>query len=78
LIIYFFRINPGDPWGFVLPLPRMRNVFENHDERGFTDLYREIWDYFTLRRRLKFERVFGADRFDHEPETYQITKGANP
>lgn len=31
---------------FDVPLPRPRNVFEIHNERGFTDLYHEIWGYF--------------------------------
>jgi NitT/TauT family transport system ATP-binding protein len=31
---------------FDVPLPRPRNVFEIHNERGFNDLYHEIWDHF--------------------------------
>ncbi|HEV8721516.1 MAG TPA: ABC transporter ATP-binding protein [Candidatus Binatia bacterium] len=31
---------------FDVPLPRPRNVFEIHTEKGFTDLYHEIWQYF--------------------------------
>lgn len=31
---------------FDVPLARPRNVFEIHNERGFTDLYHEIWEYF--------------------------------
>ena len=31
---------------FDVPLPRPRNVFEIHNESGFTDLYHEIWSYF--------------------------------
>jgi NitT/TauT family transport system ATP-binding protein len=31
---------------FDVPLPRPRNVFEIHNEKGFTDLYHEIWGYF--------------------------------
>jgi len=31
---------------FDVPLPRPRNVFEIHNEKGFTDIYHEIWQYF--------------------------------
>jgi NitT/TauT family transport system ATP-binding protein len=31
---------------FDVPLARPRNVFEIHNEKGFTDLYHEIWQYF--------------------------------
>jgi NitT/TauT family transport system ATP-binding protein len=31
---------------FDVPLPRPRNVFEIHNEKGFTDLYHEIWQSF--------------------------------
>ena len=31
---------------FDVPLPRPRNVFEIHNERGFTELYHEIWGHF--------------------------------
>jgi NitT/TauT family transport system ATP-binding protein len=31
---------------FDVPLPRPRNVFEIHNEKGFTDTYHEIWQYF--------------------------------
>jgi NitT/TauT family transport system ATP-binding protein len=31
---------------FDVPLPRPRNVFEIHNESGFTDIYHEIWGYF--------------------------------
>ncbi len=31
---------------FDVPLRRPRNVFEIHNERGFADLYHEIWGYF--------------------------------
>jgi NitT/TauT family transport system ATP-binding protein len=31
---------------FDVLLPRPRNVFEIHNERGFTELYHEIWSYF--------------------------------
>jgi NitT/TauT family transport system ATP-binding protein len=31
---------------FDVPLPRPRNVFEIHNEKGFTDLYHEIWGHF--------------------------------
>jgi len=31
---------------FDVPLPRPRNVFEIHNERGFTELYHEIWSHF--------------------------------
>jgi NitT/TauT family transport system ATP-binding protein len=33
---------------FDVPLPRPRNVFEIHNERGFNDLYHEIWDHFKM------------------------------
>jgi NitT/TauT family transport system ATP-binding protein len=31
---------------FDVPIPRPRNVFEIHNEKGFTDIYHEIWQYF--------------------------------
>ena len=31
---------------FDVPIKRPRNVFEIHNEKGFTDLYHEIWQYF--------------------------------
>lgn len=31
---------------FDVPLPRPRNVFEIHNEPGFTAIYHEIWQYF--------------------------------
>jgi NitT/TauT family transport system ATP-binding protein len=31
---------------FDVPLARPRNVFEIHNEKGFTDLYHEIWSQF--------------------------------
>jgi NitT/TauT family transport system ATP-binding protein len=31
---------------FDVPLARPRNVFEIHDETGFSDIYHEIWQYF--------------------------------
>jgi NitT/TauT family transport system ATP-binding protein len=31
---------------FDVPLRRPRNVFEIHNEKGFTDLYHEIWTHF--------------------------------
>jgi NitT/TauT family transport system ATP-binding protein len=31
---------------FDVPLPRPRNVFEIHNEKGFTEIYHEIWEYF--------------------------------
>ncbi len=31
---------------FDVPLPRPRNVFEIHNEKGFTELYHEIWGHF--------------------------------
>jgi NitT/TauT family transport system ATP-binding protein len=31
---------------FDVPLPRPRNVFEIHNEAGFTEIYHEIWQYF--------------------------------
>ena len=31
---------------FEVPLPRPRNVFEIHNEKGFTELYHEIWGHF--------------------------------
>ncbi|HEY6998567.1 MAG TPA: ABC transporter ATP-binding protein, partial [Candidatus Binatia bacterium] len=31
---------------FEVPLARPRNVFEIHNEKGFTDLYHEIWSQF--------------------------------
>jgi NitT/TauT family transport system ATP-binding protein len=31
---------------FDVPLPRPRNVFEIHNEKGFNDLYHEIWGHF--------------------------------
>ena len=31
---------------FDVPLPRPRNVFEIHKEKGFTDIYHEIWQSF--------------------------------
>jgi len=31
---------------FDVPLPRPRNVFEIHNERGFPEIYHEIWQYF--------------------------------
>jgi NitT/TauT family transport system ATP-binding protein len=31
---------------FDVPLARPRNVFEIHNEKGFTELYHEIWNYF--------------------------------
>jgi NitT/TauT family transport system ATP-binding protein len=31
---------------FDVPLARPRNVFEIHQEKGFTDLYHEIWESF--------------------------------
>lgn len=37
---------------FDVPLPRPRNVFEIHNERGFNDLYHEIWDHFKTEIRV--------------------------
>lgn len=37
---------------FDVPLPRPRNVFEIHNEKGFTDLYHEIWSYFKTEIRV--------------------------
>jgi NitT/TauT family transport system ATP-binding protein len=31
---------------FDVPLARPRNVFEIHNEKGFTEIYHEIWQYF--------------------------------
>ena len=31
---------------FDVPLRRPRNVFEIHNEKGFTDLYHKIWSEF--------------------------------
>lgn len=31
---------------FDVPLTRPRNVFEIHNEKGFTEIYHEIWQYF--------------------------------
>ena len=33
---------------FDVPLARPRNVFEIHNEKGFTDLYHEIWGQFRM------------------------------
>jgi NitT/TauT family transport system ATP-binding protein len=37
---------------FDVPLARPRNVFEIHNERGFTDLYHEIWHFFKSEIRI--------------------------
>jgi NitT/TauT family transport system ATP-binding protein len=37
---------------FDVPLPRPRNVFEIHNEKGFTDLYHEMWEYFKDEIRI--------------------------
>ena len=31
---------------FDVPIARPRNVFEIHNEKGFTEIYHEIWQYF--------------------------------
>ena len=31
---------------FDVPLTRPRNVFEIHNEMGFTEVYHEIWQFF--------------------------------
>jgi NitT/TauT family transport system ATP-binding protein len=31
---------------FDVPLARPRNVFEIHNEKGFNEIYHEIWQYF--------------------------------
>jgi NitT/TauT family transport system ATP-binding protein len=31
---------------FEIPLPRPRNVFEIHNEKGFNEIYHDIWQYF--------------------------------
>ena len=37
---------------FDVPLPRPRNVFEIHNEQGFTDIYHEIWQYFKTELKI--------------------------
>ena len=37
---------------FDVPLARPRNVFEIHNEKGFTDLYHEIWSHFKTEIRV--------------------------
>jgi NitT/TauT family transport system ATP-binding protein len=37
---------------FDVPLPRPRNVFEIHKEKGFTEIYHEIWEYFRSEIRI--------------------------
>ena len=37
---------------FEVPLPRPRNVFEIHNEKGFTEIYHEIWEYFKSEIRI--------------------------
>jgi NitT/TauT family transport system ATP-binding protein len=37
---------------FDVPLARPRNVFEIHNERGFTDQYHEIWHFFKSEIRI--------------------------
>ncbi|HEY7322285.1 MAG TPA: ABC transporter ATP-binding protein [Candidatus Binatia bacterium] len=37
---------------FDVPLARPRNVFEIHNEKGFTDLYHEIWHFFKSEIRI--------------------------
>jgi NitT/TauT family transport system ATP-binding protein len=37
---------------FDVPLPRPRNVFEIHNEQGFTDLFHEIWGHFKTEIRV--------------------------
>jgi NitT/TauT family transport system ATP-binding protein len=37
---------------FDVPLPRPRNVFEIHNEKGFTEIYHEIWEYFRSEIRI--------------------------
>jgi NitT/TauT family transport system ATP-binding protein len=45
--VVLFTARPGTVKRvFDVPLARPRNVFEIHNEKGFTDLYHEIWQYF--------------------------------
>ena len=45
--VVLFTARPGTVKRvFDVSLPRPRNVFEIHNEKGFTDLYHEIWQYF--------------------------------
>jgi NitT/TauT family transport system ATP-binding protein len=45
--IVLFTARPGTVKRiFDVPLPRQRNVFEIHNEKGFAELYHEIWQYF--------------------------------
>jgi len=51
--IVLFTARPGTVKRiFTVPLPRPRNVFEIHNEKGFADLYHEIWQYFKTEIRI--------------------------
>jgi sulfonate transport system ATP-binding protein len=51
--VVLFTARPGSVKRiFDVPLPRPRNVFEIHNEKGFAELYHEIWQYFKTEIKI--------------------------
>jgi NitT/TauT family transport system ATP-binding protein len=51
--VVLFTARPGTVKRiFDVPLPRPRNVFEIHNEKGFAELYHEIWQYFKTEIKI--------------------------
>ena len=47
---------------FDIPLSRPRNIFEIHNQEGFTETYHEIWQYFKTEIKIRDEAEASVTR----------------
>ena len=55
---------------FDIPLTRPRNVFEIHNQKGFTETYHEIWQYFKTEIKVRGEE----EPSDGRPRTEEAVR----